>query len=541
MDSNQLQDIFQYEQNVFDKYRDRLWEEAESNPLWQDYKELLTHYEKLLKLSNKIFKISDMQGKVLHKRENDIKNILDHSNQGFLTFGADLCIDKEYSQECLTIFGERIANLNIAELLWVDEDQRRVNKERLEMVFSTSDQLRKNELLAQLSEILMVNGRSIRARFKIIQSFEKDVETQIVMAILTDVTERVASEARVSFLSYHDSLTCLYNRAYVQKVIPEVMCPENFPISLIVGDMNGLKLVNDVFGHEQGDQLIVNTAKVLQSSCRAQDILVRWGGDEFVLILPKTDVNTCQEIMNSIKQKCTTCETDPIEVSVTMGSSTMNSTTSSFSDLFREAESIMYSLKIIEGKEHRQRVIANFLEVAEKRCFDIPGHIDRLKGMVYNFAPILGIDVSSKMMRNLLLLAEIHDIGKIMIPQDILGRKGKITEEEFEIVKAHSEAGFRLAQSIGEMEVAEAILGMHECWDGTGYPQGLKEQEIPYMARIMFILDTYDVLTHDRVYRARMGKKEVIQEMSELKGINFDPDLVDLFFKHIDQVVVEQL
>jgi HD-GYP domain-containing protein (c-di-GMP phosphodiesterase class II) len=128
------------------------------------------------------------------------------------------------------------------------------------------------------------------------------------------------------------------------------------------------------------------------------------------------------------------------------------------------------------------------------------------------------------------VLISYHDIGEITISEDILTRKDLLTEEEWEIIKKHPETGFRIARATeGIAQVAEYILSHHERWDGTGYPQGLKEKEIPLLARITAIADAYEVMSSGRSYKKAMSKSDVIAELKRCAGLQFDPELIETF------------
>ena len=531
---NNIEQIFQKEMAIL-----QLGKELINNPRYHGnemlplYLELLKEYEKLFKLSRKVFIISDSQGRTLKRREYEIKNLLDNTNQGFLTFGQDLLVDSEYSAECIKIFGKRIANVNITDLLCIDNPSSKEHIEKvMEMVFNANSLNARNQCLSQLPNVCDINQKSIELAYKYIEATES-AEKQILM-ILTDITEQLNSKAQIEYLSNYDSLTGLFNRAYVDKIIAEIVCPANLPLSVIIGDMNGLKLINDMFGHEKGDQLIINVARVLQKCCRKSDLIARWGGDEFLILLPNTSEEICQKVEARIAKACRETPHNTIELSIATGNATLENPATTFSEVFNNAENKMYKKKLVESKAIRQKIIANVQERLQTCGFANYGHISRIQKVAVHFAKFLGLSAASTEVKNLKLLAALHDVGNLAVPQEILSKPGKLTAEEWEIVKGHSEIGYRMGLSVGESTVAEAILAMHERWDGSGYPSGLKGEQIPFISRLLAIIDTYDVMTHDRIFRKAFTREEALAEIRLQSGKQFDPTLVKAFLEQAD-------
>ncbi|MEA1960174.1 MAG: HD domain-containing phosphohydrolase [Bacillota bacterium] len=130
----------------------------------------------------------------------------------------------------------------------------------------------------------------------------------------------------------------------------------------------------------------------------------------------------------------------------------------------------------------------------------------------------------------LMMLVQRHDIGKVTVPDEILLKPGPLTKHEWAIVKKHSETGYRLANSIGELRgIADLILYHHENYDGNGYPRGLKENEIPFLSRLLAILDAFDVMTHDQVYKEAVSEDVALERLELNAGTQFDPELVKTF------------
>ncbi|MZP29850.1 diguanylate cyclase [Heliobacterium undosum] len=503
------------------------------NPLFSKYKVLAQSYQKLLKETQKAFLISDIQGTILKEREEKIRTLLDNSNQGFLTFGRDLLVQKEYSAECARIFdGKKIARASIVDLLAPPGSKEGARLGAIfQTIFAAEDAESQSRLIQQVPTGMIIGGRHIQVQARPLLNPPGRREEDALLLILTDLTEKKEADARLAFLNTHDKLTGLYNRNYAESLLPALMAEREFPFSVIVADLNGLKLTNDVFGHETGDRLIANAAAILFDCCCDRGMAVRWGGDEFLLLLPRTDAATCQELCEQIRDGCRQAAPAPIELSMALGGATAEAPVA-FGDLFRVAENRMYSNKLPESRRVHQNIMLGLESMQRENCMEIEGHVERLRELAADFAARLGISVHSTEMRNLMLLASLHDIGKVALPKGILCKAGPLTPEEWEVVRQHSEIGYRMAQSIDEPAVADAILAMHERWDGAGYPFGRKGEEIPRLARILAIVDVYDVLTHDRVYAKAMSPQDALAELESGCGCQFDPGLVPIFIKH---------
>lgn len=507
-----------------------------THPLQGNYEELVKQYEKLLRLTKKIFKISDLQGKILKKREQEIKHLLNNSNQGFLTFGKEMVVHKEYSVKCVDILGGKVEGSDISHLLCPDDPiQRDAYKHSFQCIFSSISEQERNTLIDELPGILWLNEKSISLEFKWVDDPNLEQEG-LIMLILTDITETLEAKDRVEYLSYHDPVTSLFNRAYINVVIPNLFRSAYFPFSVVIADLNGLKLTNDVFGHQTGDELIQQAAQIFSECCSKNDVIARWGGDEFLLLLPSCDQESAEVLIQQISLRCKQ-GSEMVKLSMAMGSATTSNPTLTFHELLIKAEKQMYKNKLLKSKETKDRMVDSLVDTLESRCYMVEGHRERLRRMGFLFSEYIGISDNPTLMKQLELLVRIHDIGKISIPSEILGKPGKLNEDEWEIVKTHCEIGYRMSRAIGESEVADAILTSHERWDGEGYPFGLNGEQIPLLSRLLAILVTFDVMTHDRVYKQAVSKEEAFEEIRIHSGSQFDPKLVQLFLTHKSEIV----
>ncbi|MCR4429760.1 MAG: diguanylate cyclase [Tepidanaerobacteraceae bacterium] len=346
------------------------------------------------------------------------------------------------------------------------------------------------------------------------------------IVIVQDITERKRNEEKIRYLTFHDNVTGLYNRHYFEEEIRRLDAERQVPLSIIIGDLNGLKLLNDAFGHFQGDELLKKIADILRKACRKEDIIARWGGDEFAILLPRTDKKTAEQICMRITNLCMEGEVR-IPLSIALGCSTKENHLEDINEALNRAEDAMYRQKSMEGSEVRKRLLSALKRTLLENTDETEEHIDRIKNIALKMAEKLGL--SEEQLNSVKLLAEFHDIGKVAVPEDLF-RKGKSpTPDEIVLMQKHVETGYRIAISFPELSgISEEILHHHERWDGRGYPKGLKGEEISLLARIISIADSYDELIQGMSHEDNPDCTKVLKEIKRNSGIKFDPSLVDL-------------
>lgn len=353
---------------------------------------------------------------------------------------------------------------------------------------------------------------------------EKYRAAEVLMA--KDIAARKETEEKLKYLSFHDNLTGLKNRAYFDDVLGAAA--DQLPVSIIMGDVNGLKLVNDTLGHAAGDELLVAAALILSSACRNTDIVCRSGGDEFMIILPHTPKSGAQIICDDIAQRCRTTAATPLPLSISLGIATREHLSRNIRETIKEAEDMMYRNKILRIRDTRYAYVGSLQSLLQEKTEETIEHALRLKKYVLGMGEKLKLP--AKLQDELSLLATLHDIGKIAIPDSIIMKKESLTPNEWDIIRKHPEIGYRIVVSVPEINhIAEDILHHHERWDGGGYPHGLKGEEIPYLSRILAIADSYDVMTTGRAYKAVMSHTAAVGELKKCSGTHFDPYLVEVF------------
>jgi diguanylate cyclase (GGDEF)-like protein/PAS domain S-box-containing protein len=350
--------------------------------------------------------------------------------------------------------------------------------------------------------------------------------------IVRNIDERKKSEEKIKYLSYHDYLTGLYNRYFFEEELKRLDSERLFPISVVLIDINGFKLVNDTFGHEKGDEILKNTAKILKTCFRKEDIVARYGGDEFIIILPSTSKTVAASIAERVHSLFNFNYYKEFITSLSIGIATKKSTEQNINELIKIAEDNMYKHKLIEKQSLHSSMLTSLEKALEERNYETHEHMRRMRSLALKLGKKL--QFSEDKLDELSLLSSLHDIGKIGISDSIILNPLKLTNEEYEIMKKHTEIGFRIANSNLELaSIAKGILSHHERWDGKGYPMGLEGKKIPITARIISIIDAYDAMTNDRPYRKACSKEFAIKEILKYSGKQFDPVLVEHFIKII--------
>ena len=356
-------------------------------------------------------------------------------------------------------------------------------------------------------------------------------------AFVNDITELKEREEEMDYILYHDSMTGLYNRRFFEEEFKRLDTERQLPMSIIMADLNGLKIINDSFGHQKGDEVLETAARILKNSCRKEDIAARWAGDEFILLLPQTGEVKAQEICKRIKKETEKVNSDSkLPISLAIGSATKTRPKQRKEAILRQAEEEMYVKKMNESSSIKNDILDHLLEDLRSKGHETKEHSFRLARLSQDLGDKIGLSDSD--LNKLSLLAIVHDIGKATLSDDILFDRRPLTEEDWEEIMKHPERGYRIALSTEKYAgVADSILCHHERWDGTGYPQGIKGEEIPLLARILAIVDAYDIMTNKQVYKDRISPEKALQEIRDEAGEQFDPELAYTFIDMMEDKI----
>lgn len=350
--------------------------------------------------------------------------------------------------------------------------------------------------------------------------------------VFRDFTERKEKQDRIEYLSFHDQLTGLYNRRFLEEEILRIDCSKYLPLTLVMLDVNGLKLINDAFGHSMGDKVLHKTAEILMKECRNIDTVARFGGDEFIILMPGTCEADVEAVLNRINNRISNEKLGTISISISYGWSTKKKVSEKITDIFKLAEDHMYRRKLSESKSMHYRTVEIILKTLREKSERERKHSDRVSSLCEALGAACGFDKEE--LRELKTSGLMHDIGKIAIDLSILDKPEKLTLAERIEIERHPEQGYQILRSINEFaRLAEYVLAHHERWDGKGYPRALKGEDIPIEARIIAIADSYDAMTSDRPYRKAMTREAAAEELQRNAGSQFDPQLVKIFMEKV--------
>jgi len=360
--------------------------------------------------------------------------------------------------------------------------------------------------------------------------YDKDKNIIGIFGITRDITEKKKAEEKIKYLSFHDTLTGLYNRAYFDEELKRLDTERQLPVTIVMGDINGLKVINDAYGHEKGDQFLKMIADILKDTFRKEDIVSRWGGDEFIAILPRTREKDARGIVKRIKELCRERATADIPLSIAMGISSKKSPQEDMDTVLKEAEDRMYKNKLSESRFTNELVISSLKENLKKAEHNGEKHGDKMQ----QYALVIGkkLDLPDTKLEELKLVMDLHNIGKLALADEIMSKPGRLTKEEWKIIKKLPEIGYRIAESSTVLKpISEAILSHYEWYNGEGYPRGVKGEDIPILSRISFVVNSYEAMITDRPYRKKMTVKDVIKEIKKCGGTQFDPNIVKIFLE----------
>lgn len=360
-----------------------------------------------------------------------------------------------------------------------------------------------------------------------------------------------------------DGLTGVYNHRYFQDSLKELITQAKntkSKLAMILTDIDYFKHYNDLYGHQKGDEILKGIGEILRDNSGEKSITARYGGEEFAIILPNTNEEEALKIADKIrviieKTKFYGEENQPNGVlTVSMGISTFPDKARNEVELIKSADDALYRAKFFNKNrvETYSSILDDLKNDIEEKDIELVtsiktlisvinakdrytyGHSERVVLYSKLLAEKLGLSMDDK--TNLIQGSFMHDIGKINISKEILLKKMPLTKEEWEILKSHPEEGIEIIKPVKSLEkIIPIIKHHHERFDGTGYPCNLKGEEIPYLSRVLSVVDSFDAMTSNRPYNKRKTYEEAIVELRKFSGTQFDPSIAEKFIEVIEE------
>lgn len=360
-------------------------------------------------------------------------------------------------------------------------------------------------------------------------------ESNLVISTVIDVTDENVRRLESEYNSTHDFLTGLWNRRQFSTDLQNWKIRSQGEMILMMLDINGLKMINDAFGFTVGDQAIRSIASVLKRECEGFGTPYRIGGDEFAILLGHKTADQAEALKELITERVAAIVTSNVPVSIAVGYAAKKTDEESVDDVIKEAESFMYKRKILDGRSHRNNAIKGILQTLTDKYAIEKRHSDGVSRYAKAIGEALGLSADD--LRELSLAGLLHDIGKITVADSILSKPGPLTGEEYEAVKNHASRGYQILRTADEYsDLAIYCLTHHERYDGSGYPSGLKGKKIPLFSRIIAVADAFEAMTAKRPYRDPLPPERAAGELSNHRGTQFDPEIVDAFLKILPEL-----
>ena len=407
----------------------------------------------------------------------------------------------------------------------------------LDDLVSADDVLRIKKLIATAKG--MVNVNDIRVRMldtnygaEWVDAFiARDDTIGAMFLALRDITEGQRRIERLTEAGIFDPLTGAYYRSRLPELLKQMNKHANLPLAFFMFDVNGMKIVNDIFGYDEGNSLLMKCATIISLASPPRGVMIRMSGDEFLLIVPKCSAAEREYIAEKIHEFTREETSELITPDISIGIGSKELPNQDIETALLKTEEKLITVRNRDSASFKNSIVKDLLRHLAMKNFETTKHVIRVKGLALMLGESIGL--GQERMKTLSLAADIHDIGKVVIPDEILGKKGNLTKSDWEQIKRHPVISYSIANALPKYRsTAEAILYHHENWDGTGYPEGLKGDSIPLLSRIIAIVDAFDIMQKTTHYRPRsFSPREALNEIKRCAGTQFDPNLVRYFVK----------
>ena len=331
-----------------------------------------------------------------------------------------------------------------------------------------------------------------------------------------------------------DMLTQLYSKQCFYERMAHVVNHQMYPITVVICNANGIGLVNDVYGWTKGNEMLRLAADLLRDNLPPNVITARLDDCDMAVGFTQIEQEYAVRLFENIREQYRQANDTGINTDLEYGIAVIRDDSKSVEQAVKEASESMRTKKLMNETSQKSSQLDSLKQTLTESDYETEEHVERTKAMAIKLGRALNLTDAD--LGKLALLAVLHDIGKIAIPHSILLKPGKLTDEEWEVMKTHTEKGYRIANASKELKpIAEYILHHHERWDGQGYPGGLSGEEIPILSRIITVVDSHDVMVHDRPYHKAMSHAEAVEELLRCSGSQFDPHIVTAFLQVLQE------
>lgn len=327
-----------------------------------------------------------------------------------------------------------------------------------------------------------------------------------------------------------DMITGLELSGGMLKYLSELDRERVYPMQLLAVNVNGLNVINHALGREKGNEVMIRTVEKMREILPEGTYMAKMENGSFLAVLLQTTYERARELAQKLKEEPLSVPTMNLTFELEYGLAEIGEKDENIFDGIQETMESLKNRKLLSDSSQTSSVIHSLSQTLLESDYETEEHVLRTRDAAMELGGCMGL--SDKDIGRLALLSILHDIGKIAIPQNILLKPGRLDAEEWEIMKTHTSKGYRIAKASPELEaIAELILHHHEKWDGTGYPSGLKGEEIPLLSRIITVVDSYDVMVHDRPYHKAISEAEAREELMQCAGTQFDPQIVEVYLE----------
>lgn len=470
---------------------------------------------------------------ILNKTKENLYLILDSTAEGI--FGMDL--DGKFTfcnQSCIKLLGyqnqEELLGNSVHEQ--IHHSYRSGEPMLLEECKSLQSLLLGEKTYANDEVFWRADGTNFDVEY---HSYPQFKDGKIIGAVITfsNITQKRKDEEKIRYLSCHDTITGLMNRRCFEDALIKYDTNRNLPISIIFADLNGLKLMNDIFGHTSGDMLIKKCAETLKKSCRSVDVLARVGGDEFIVLLPNTESKDAEKIVERVKEQLSNQKVNAVKCSMALGFDTKTEPYQEIEKVMGNAESEMYKEKLRFKKRFGADTIDTIIKTLQEKNPREKTHSESVAALCENMGKEIGLpETETKKLRD---VGYLHDIGKIVLDEELLNKEEHLSEDERQKRQQHPVVSYRILNLVDDtLDLADGAYGHHEKWDGSGYPKGLKGEEIPLMSRIIAIAESYEKRISILESLEPESIKSILNDIRKESGTHFDPGLIDIFINMIE-------